>query len=109
LAPKPDQDPASWARRRRELFGFEPDPEYPTYPFHPEAKHTIIAKCIVENGKISRVGYLPCMVNKQGQPEVAKNDERGQQVFDYMDKITRGAGLDTQFRWEGNEVVIVTP
>ena len=25
----------AWARRRKELFGFEPDPDYPTYPFHP--------------------------------------------------------------------------
>ena len=109
LAPRPDQDPGSWARRRRELFGFEPDPEYPTYPFHPEAKHTIIAKCIVDNGSISRVGYLPCLVNKQGQPEVVKNDERGQQVFNYVDKITRGAGLNARFRWEGDEVVIEAP
>jgi poly-gamma-glutamate capsule biosynthesis protein CapA/YwtB (metallophosphatase superfamily) len=95
-----------WAIRRRELFGFEPDPEYPTYPFHPEAKQTIIAKCTISHGSITRVSYLPCFVNKKGQPEILRNEEKGQQVFDYMARITREAGLNAQYEWDGNEVVI---
>ena len=106
LAPDPTQDSQQWAMRRKELFGFAPDPEYPTYPFHPEAKQTIIAKCIISGSKITRVSYLPCLVNKKGQPEILKNDERGQQVFNYMDKITRAAGLNARFEWDGDEVVI---
>jgi poly-gamma-glutamate synthesis protein (capsule biosynthesis protein) len=46
------------------------------------------------------------MVNKKGQPEILKHDERGQEVFDYMDKITRGAGLNARYEWEEDEVVI---
>ena len=38
----------AWAERRRKLFGFEPDPEYITYPFHPDAKNAIIAFCEVD-------------------------------------------------------------
>lgn len=91
---------------RIELFGFVPDPEYPTYPFHPEAIYTIVAKCIVENKKITGVTYIPCIVNKKGQTEVVKHDERGQQVFDYMKKITEGAGLNAKFSWAGDEVKI---
>ncbi len=106
LAPKPDQDPLSWARRRRELFGFEPDPAYPTYPFHPEAKYTLIAKCVVQDGRILQTGYIPCLVNRQGQTEVLRHDERGQEVFDYVEKISREAGLNTWFRWDGDEVLV---
>lgn len=106
LAPKPNQDALSWAKRRRELFGFEPDPEYPTYPFHPEAKYTLIAKCAVENGKVAQVSYIPCLVNKQGQPEVLKHDARGQEVFDYVDKITRAADLNARFEWQEDEVLV---
>ena len=95
-----------WALRRKELFGFAPDPEYPTYPFHPEAKQTIIARCTVTGGKIRRVSYLPCFVNKKGQPEILKNDERGQQVFNYMVKITKDASLNARYEWDGNEIVI---
>ncbi len=106
LAPRPGQDAHSWARRRREIFGFEPDPDYPTYPFHPEAKYTIIAKLKVKNKKICGVSYLPCEVNKQGQPEVLKNDAKGKSVYDYMEKITRNAGLKTRYDWEGDEILI---
>jgi len=106
LAPKPGQDPQSWARRRREIFGFEPDPEYPTYPFHPEAKYTIIAKCTIMDKKISQVSYIPCLVNKQGQPEVMKKDERGEKVFDYMERITREADLNARYDWLEEEIIV---
>jgi hypothetical protein len=95
-----------WAVKRKELFGFELDPEYPTYPFHPEAKWSAVAKCIVESGKIKRVSYLPLEINKLAQPEIRKNDARGQQVFDYMNKITRAANLNAEYSWDGDEVVV---
>jgi hypothetical protein len=106
LAAKPGADPDSWAARRKELFGFEPDPDYPTYPFHPEAVYTIVAKCTIRNGKITGTSYLPCIVNKKGQPEILKQDARGQKVFDYMKKITAGAKLNASFRWQGDEVAV---
>lgn len=103
---KPGPDPEAWASRRRELFGFLPDPEYPTYPFHPEAKYTIIARCVVEEGTITGTSYLPCIVNKQGQPEIMKQDERGQEVFEYVQRITRAAKLNAEYAWDGNSVSI---
>lgn len=106
LAPKNNQDPNAWAQRRREIFGFEPDPDYPTYPFHPEAKYTLIAKLSIERKKIAGVSYLPCMINKQGQPELLKKDERGEAVFDYMKRITGEAGLNARYEWRGNEVIV---
>ncbi|MFC1920371.1 CapA family protein [Chloroflexota bacterium] len=78
------------------------------YPWHPESVYTMIAKCTIDNGMITRVSYLPCLVNKLGQPEVLQNDERGLQVFNYIDKITKQAGLNAQYKWEGDEVVIST-
>jgi hypothetical protein len=105
LRAKPNADPNSWEVRRKEIFGFEPDPEYPTYPFHPEAVYTVIAKFIIESGKLSRVSCLPCIVNKQGQPEIMKNDNQGQRVFNYLEKITRGARLNASYHWDGDEIV----
>lgn len=102
----PNKGQEQWALRRKRLFNFEPDPEYPTYPFHPEAVHTIIVKCVVNRGMISRVSYLPCLINKKGQPEILKHDQRGQDNFEYVDKITREAGLNARFEWDGDEVLI---
>jgi poly-gamma-glutamate synthesis protein (capsule biosynthesis protein) len=106
LTPTPGQDSQQWAIRRKELFGFVPDPEYPTYPFHPEAKQTIIAKCTISGGKITRVSYLPCLINKEGQPIILRNEPAGQQVFDYMAKITNEAGLNAKYDWAGDEIII---
>ena len=72
----------------------------------PLARWTIIAKCTIEGGKISQVGYLPCWINDERQTEVLKHDGMGQQMFDFMDRITRGAGLNVRYEWKGDEVVI---
>lgn len=76
------------------------------YPWHPDSVYTMIAKCTINDGIITRVSYLPCLVNKQGQPEICNNDERGQQVFNYIDKVTKHAGLNAHYKWEGDEIVI---
>jgi poly-gamma-glutamate synthesis protein (capsule biosynthesis protein) len=90
-----------------EHYGFVPDPEYPTYPMHPEAKTTIIVKAIIRDGAIKQVSYIPCYVNKQAEPEiVARSDPRGQAVFSYMEDISRSEGLPVHFSWEGNQVLI---
>lgn len=95
----------AWALKRRELFGFTPDPDYPTYPFHPEAKHALIADCRVDaRGHVS-AGYLPCWIEPSGRPERLGRDARGQAVYDYVAKITRAAGLETEFAWQGDRVV----
>lgn len=106
LAPSEDKDPDSWAMKRIEFFGFAPDPEYPTYPFHPEAIYTIIAKTDIEDGRIVRNSFLPCLIEKSGKPVVLKRDEKGQEVFDYMEAITRKARLNTTYEWSDDEIVI---
>jgi len=80
------------------------------YNFQTDAARyrTIIAKCVIDDKNISSVRYLPCLINEQRQPEVLQNDERGQQIFDFMDTLTREAGLNTRFDWEGDEVLILT-
>jgi len=95
----------AWAERRKVLFGFEPDPDYPLYPFHPEAKNAMIAVCdVTDDGAIS-AGFLPCWIQPTGQPEVLGRGERGQAVVDYVAEITRAAGLTAAFAWRGERIV----
>jgi poly-gamma-glutamate capsule biosynthesis protein CapA/YwtB (metallophosphatase superfamily) len=95
----------AWAERRRKLFGFEPDPEYVTYPFHPEAKNAIIAFCEVNSQGIHSAGFIPCFVNKHSQPEVLGDDDRGRVVAEYVRDITARAGLNALFEWVGDRVL----
>ena len=88
-----------WARRRRELFGFEPDPNYPTYPFHPEARNAMIAVCEINADGVHKAGFIPCWVNPKGQPEICGDDARGRAVALYIEQITRKAGLRASFEW----------
>ena len=59
-----------WSRRRRELFGFEPDPHYPNYPFRPQAKNAMIASCRIHEDGCIDAGFLPCWVQPSGQPDL---------------------------------------
>lgn len=89
------------------LYGFTPDPEYPTYPCHPEAKHTLIVKAVIEEGRINQVSYIPCFVNKRAEPEiVTRQDPRGRDVFEYVESISKSEGLSVHFTWDRDEVLI---
>ncbi len=94
---------AAWAKRRVELFGFTPDPAMPTYPFNPESRHTMIGCCrIGTNGEIE-AGFIPCWIDDDARP-VPLGPGEGDFVFKYVDAITREAGLETSYRWEGDVV-----
>jgi hypothetical protein len=100
----PNPKRLEWARRRRELFGFEPDPNYPTYPFHPEARNAMIAVCEIGAEGVRKAGFIPCWVNPEGQPEICGDDERGRAVAYYVEQITMKAALLANFEWDGSWV-----
>ncbi len=91
--------PEDWGRRRRQLFGFEPDPRYPTYPFHPDARYAMIARVILADGGLSAAGFVPCLVMPDGIPRPVGNDDAGREVFRYVQRVTEEAGLSTTLRF----------
>ena len=100
----PSPERLVWAKRRKQLFNFEPDPDYPLYPFHPEAKNSMIAVCEVGANGVVQAGFLPCYVKPSGEPEVLANCERGREVAAYVERISREAELTTRFSWNGDRV-----
>ena len=58
---------AAWSQRRRELFGFAPDPEMPFYPFHPESRNTMVADCRVGADGSDRSG-LRAVLDRRPRP-----------------------------------------
>lgn len=70
-------------------------------------KYSMIVKALIEDGKIKRVSYLPCLVNKQFEPEIKKaNDPLGQDIYNYVADISNSEHLKVNFAWDGDEVVI---
>jgi len=101
LSPDGD-DPAraEWARRRQEIFGFTPDPEYYLAPFHPQAVNAMLG-CIRlgSDGSVS-AGFHPLHVDPPGRPRACTNGE-AQRVMRYVEEITRAADLPAlELRYE---------
>ena len=91
----PDQDHAvraEWARKRKALFGFEPDPAYLVAPFHPEAVNAMMAELIWEQDGRIDVRIIPVHVEPPGRPVLA-DAKRGAEILDYLESITEESGL----------------
>ena len=95
----------AWAIKRREVFGFEPLPDYPLYPFHPEARNAMIAVCDVDATGAVSAGFIPCWMPPSAAPRPLKLDAKGEEVARYIEDISKRAGLKTQFAWAGDRVV----
>ncbi|WP_226795624.1 CapA family protein [Altererythrobacter sp. CC-YST694] len=91
----PDQDHPlrrKWAQRRKALFGFEPDPDYPLAPFHPEAVNAFVGSVTLDAAGVVQTGIVPVFVEPPGRP-VRADGTRAQTITRYMEDITTRAGL----------------
>lgn len=89
---------AAWALKRRELFGFEPDPRYELAPFHPEAVNAAIGVVRITADGAMRMGVIPVHVEPPGRP-VCVRDARAVDVIAYLDRIGAMAGLPAR-QWQ---------
>jgi len=96
----------AWALRREKLFGFKPDPTMPTYPFHPESRNTIIARCAVTAKGLVEAGFIPCYIDQLARPQPLQAHNGGQAVVDYVAKISAAAGLAIQLEWIDDWVAV---
>jgi poly-gamma-glutamate capsule biosynthesis protein CapA/YwtB (metallophosphatase superfamily) len=98
LSPGQDHPARSaWAERRRELFGFEPDPRYTLAPFHPEAVNGVLGIVIAHESGRFATGVVPLFVEPPGRP-VCVTDERADAVIAYVKRIGEAAGLPA-YHW----------
>lgn len=91
----PDQDHearAEWARQRKELFGFEPDPAYVLAPFHPDAVNAILGRLLWHADGWIEAGLIPVHVEAPGRPVLA-DAVRGAEICDYVSAITQAASM----------------
>jgi hypothetical protein len=80
----------------------------PESPIHPDSTKTLVVKCIISTKGIKTVSVLPTVIDKESQPEVlTSKDERFGEIVGYMEKITTDQGLDTSYKVNGDEVVLV--
>jgi hypothetical protein len=91
----PDQDHparAAWAQKRKELFGFEPDPAYRLAPFHPQAVNAMLGSVRWHRNGNIEAGFIPVHVEPPGRPVIA-DGAKAQEIIDYVKQINVEAGL----------------
>ena len=90
----------SWSQMWTQVYG----------PRHPDQRKSLILKCAISGGEIQRVSYIPVLLDENWtNPEpISHSDPRAEEIFQYIKDISSGAGLDTEYLWEGDEVVIGT-
>ncbi|MDF2492306.1 MAG: putative polyglutamine synthesis accessory protein, partial [Microbacterium sp.] len=102
------EERAEWARRRVRLFGFAPDPAMPDYPFHPESRHTAIARIDVAADDTVTASLIPCWIDDEARPVPTGRSDLGDRVADYIRRITADAGFVTDFAWNGDRLAVTT-
>ncbi len=83
------------------------DPNYPTFGGSVDGRKTIIVKVYATKKGVSKVSFLPCLINQKGQPEPLKaSDKRSDEVINYLAWATKDQKHETTFTREGDEVVV---
>ncbi|MBI2868163.1 MAG: CapA family protein [Chloroflexi bacterium] len=89
-------------------YAVGPRAGYPAYPFHPDARWTMIVKCQIKANRIQEVSFIPCLINRQGQPvPVAPGGQAFDKALRYVKSVTRKAGFDTGFAVTGPAVNVI--
>lgn len=92
LSPGQDHEArAEWVERRKQMFGFEPDPAYALAPFHPEAVNGMIARVIWRDDDSLVPGFIPMWSEPPGRP-VPAGPQSGS-ISDYVDAMGIREGL----------------
>lgn len=81
-----------WAERRKQMFGFEPDPAYTLAPFHPEAVNAMLGRLRWHADGRMEVFIIPVHVEPPGRPVLADAD-RARGIRAYVESITTAGGL----------------
>ena len=70
---------------------------------------TIIAKAVIRSRRIERVSFLPAIITL-GHKSIILNhqDTQAQEVFEYVQRISRSQGLEADFIWDGDEVTVTS-
>jgi poly-gamma-glutamate capsule biosynthesis protein CapA/YwtB (metallophosphatase superfamily) len=79
--------------------------------WHPEARRTVIAHCLFDDGGGVEASVTPCLLPREDpRPRAVRPDEPEFVVaLDYLGDITARAGLDTRYEVRGQRIAALSP
>lgn len=76
-------------------YALGPRAGYPTFPFHPDYRNTVVAVVELEGTSVSRIGLIPCLIQPAGHPAPLHLDAPAAQgVIEYMHRAMSTIGSD---------------
>ena len=66
------------------------------FPYRREARHTMVARVAVDADGVVSAGFVPCWIDEEARPVAHGEDEQGRETAEYVEAMTREAGLDTR-------------
>ncbi len=92
------QDALRKMRERNGDYAFGLREGYPSFPFHPEYRQTVLARIVLVPKQEPEVTLVPCMVRPAGHPEpLPRGSAEAARWAEYMSKITVAEGFTTQY------------
>jgi len=94
----------------KEVLGFDGLEEWgDSYAFPPRSRTAMVAKCTISAGKVSKVSFVPLVINKFSQPRLlTRTDRQFREILEYVAELCREAKIATKFSPRGDEVVVET-
>ncbi len=87
----------------------EPEWFHSQFAYAQDNRKSMIVKCIIADGSIARVSFMPVLINKQAQPVlINREDENFNEIMNFVTNISMEAGLKVKLHAEGDEVVVGT-
>ena len=84
-----------------------PKPEDPTWYYPPNSRKTVIVKVTIQDGRIQRVSYLPCLISSNRQPvPLARTSPEFGEALAYMKEISSSQNLNVELAPENDEIVV---
>jgi poly-gamma-glutamate synthesis protein (capsule biosynthesis protein) len=92
---------------RRYPNDFQYDPEYPRYPFTPDARKTLIVRMRVRNRRIDAVEILPCLIQPDNSPRLVDPGEpMFLEIVDYLSAIGAEENMTASVEANGSSVIV---
>jgi poly-gamma-glutamate synthesis protein (capsule biosynthesis protein) len=93
-------------RNAPSLDFFTPDPGRAPFPFPRDSRHTMIARVTVDRDGVVEAGFVPCQLDTDAIPVPCSGADADATV-DYVERITRDAGLSAEFVRRGGHVTFL--
>ena len=78
------------------------------YAWPADSRRSMIVKCTISGKRISRLSFLPVLINTSAQPMLVSSGDDLREALRYITELSHGQGLETAFAIEGAEVVVAT-